>query len=454
MHNPSRAYCRNLTAVLNRAVAFDRVNNAFTMWIAALLLTAVSQAALAFECAEVNLASSLVICSDAELMRLADERQEAIKEARIRIGEDRWPALWDNQKAWVRSYSAACGAPADRPPPTPVPEPIRDCFKKAALERIAFLRAYGNGPTDYRASQTASAQDRSEVSLQIKNGVYTVPVLINGILPLQFIVDSGAGDVSLPVDVFLTLLRTGTIGDDDFIGKAKYRLADGSTVESNRFLVRELKVGSHILRNVPASIESVKSTPLLGQSFLSRFSSWALDNDRHVIILASRGTGETSPGGAKIAPPDATPSLLSPKIPAVSPASSSPRQPNAVLCGRAVDYVVDPPSMAPYSGFLGVWTGIWNNPGRLCGGLIVEKVGFDGSVQGVYVYGPTTSSSKIAWKQQRVTGRIYDGGKLTFQDEQGSTFHFNLKSDYSLIADFRGISGNLTGAFEKLQNIR
>src|SRR3954452_21296992 len=31
--------------------------------------------------------------------------------------------------------------------------------------------------------------------------------------------------------------------------------------------------------------------------------------------------------------------------------------------------------------------------------------------------------------------------------EQGSTFHFNLKSNYSLIADFRGISGNLTGSF-------
>src|SRR5690349_5235067 len=121
----------------------------------------------------------------------------------------------------------------------------------------------------------ASAQERSEVSLQKTGGVYTVPVLINSIIPLQFIVDSGAGDVSIPVDVFLTLLRTGTINKDDFIGSAKYRLADGSTVESDRFLIHELKVGNHILKNVQASIENVKSTPLLGQSFFSRFSSWA-----------------------------------------------------------------------------------------------------------------------------------------------------------------------------------
>ena len=69
---------------------------------------------------------------------------------------------------------------------------------------------------------TASAQERSEVSLLKKGGVYTVPVLINGVIPLQFIVDSGAADISLPADVFLTLLRTGTIGKADFVGNAQY----------------------------------------------------------------------------------------------------------------------------------------------------------------------------------------------------------------------------------------
>jgi hypothetical protein len=63
--------------------------------------------AAAFECAGVTLPSTLVICSDPELMRLADERQEAINETRGRIGEEAWPALWENQKAWVRSYASA-----------------------------------------------------------------------------------------------------------------------------------------------------------------------------------------------------------------------------------------------------------------------------------------------------------------------------------------------------------
>ena len=102
--------------------------------------------AKAFDCTGATLASSIVICSDPELMRLTDERQEAIKEARGRIGEEAWPDLWENQKAWVRSYATACGIQQDRPPPMPVPASIRACFKRAAEARIAFIRGYGLAP--------------------------------------------------------------------------------------------------------------------------------------------------------------------------------------------------------------------------------------------------------------------------------------------------------------------
>jgi hypothetical protein len=53
------------------------------MWIVAIMLWILldSQTAAAFESTGVTLPSSLVICSDPELVRLADERQEAINEA-------------------------------------------------------------------------------------------------------------------------------------------------------------------------------------------------------------------------------------------------------------------------------------------------------------------------------------------------------------------------------------
>ena len=124
------------------------------MWIVALMIiwaTLSGRTAAAFECVGVRLPSTIVICSDPELMRLADERQEAINDARGRIGEEVWPRLWEDQKDWVRSYATACGVPLDRPPPIPVPPAIRACFKSAAQARIAYIRAYGLAPAGSQA---------------------------------------------------------------------------------------------------------------------------------------------------------------------------------------------------------------------------------------------------------------------------------------------------------------
>jgi hypothetical protein len=75
----------------------------------ALALTFVANVASALECGGVRVPRMVVICSDPELIRLADERQTAVNEMRGRIGEERWPEFWVTQQAWVRSYSQACG---------------------------------------------------------------------------------------------------------------------------------------------------------------------------------------------------------------------------------------------------------------------------------------------------------------------------------------------------------
>jgi clan AA aspartic protease (TIGR02281 family) len=116
-------------------------------------------------------------------------------------------------------------------------------------------------------------------------GTFKVPVTINGQLTLDFIVDSGAADVSIPADVVLTLIRTGTIAEEDFLGARTYTMADGSTVPSQRFLIRSLKVGDKVLENVTASIAPVAGSLLLGQSFLTRFKSWSIDNQRQALVL-------------------------------------------------------------------------------------------------------------------------------------------------------------------------
>jgi predicted aspartyl protease len=83
----------------------------------------------------------------------------------------------------------------------------------------------------------------------------------------------------------MTLMRTGTLKAADFLGEKTYALADGSTVPSQTFRIRSLKVGNNSLENVLGSIASVKGGLLLGQSFLSRFKSWSIDNTKHELIL-------------------------------------------------------------------------------------------------------------------------------------------------------------------------
>jgi clan AA aspartic protease (TIGR02281 family) len=118
-----------------------------------------------------------------------------------------------------------------------------------------------------------------------EGGVYVVPVLINNAITLDFVVDSGASDVTIPSDVVSTLVRAGTLSSEDFIGKNIYRLADGSTMPSPVFRIRSLKVGNTVVENIAGSVAPVEGSLLLGQSFLSRFKSWSIDNSAHALLL-------------------------------------------------------------------------------------------------------------------------------------------------------------------------
>ena len=47
-------------------------------------------------------------------------------------------------------------------------------------------------------------------------------------------------------------------------------------------------MGDLVLNNVAASIASANGSLLLGQSFLSRFKSWSIDNARQVLVLGPK----------------------------------------------------------------------------------------------------------------------------------------------------------------------
>ena len=134
------------------------------------------------------------------------------------------------------------------------------------------------------------AAHSESIPLVHDRGALEVPVVINGTISLNFTIDSGASDVSIPENVFVSLTRTGTVSQQDFLGKRAYKLADGSTKVSQRFRIRSLRVGTLELRDVSASVVPSAGVLLLGQSFLSRLKSWSIDNERQVLLITPSAT--------------------------------------------------------------------------------------------------------------------------------------------------------------------
>jgi clan AA aspartic protease (TIGR02281 family) len=145
----------------------------------------------------------------------------------------------------------------------------------------------------------AQSMRAETVPLKRENGTFVVPVVINNQIRLNFTLDSGASDVSIPVDVFSTLVRSATIQKSDYLDTQVYSLADGSTTQTPRFRIRFLRVGNVELRNVIASV-GPKSSALLGQSFLARLGSWAIDNNRQLLVI--NGSGNALADGANSGP--------------------------------------------------------------------------------------------------------------------------------------------------------
>jgi hypothetical protein len=126
---------------------------------------------------------------------------------------------------------------------------------------------------------------RTKIQLVHDSGVYSVPVILNGSLALNFVVDSGAADVTISEDIFQMLMATGSIQSKDFQPMQSYTLADGSHIKSKVFMMHEMKVGDRIIPNVTASVSGLEGSLLLGQSFLSRFKSVSFDYSHGTLVL-------------------------------------------------------------------------------------------------------------------------------------------------------------------------
>lgn len=126
-----------------------------------------------------------------------------------------------------------------------------------------------------------------EVPFLPANGVTKVDCTING-LPLNFIFDTGASDVSLSQVEANFMYKNGYLSEKDIVGKQRYQTADGNISVGTVINLRQINFGGVELTNIRASVVSSQKAPLLlGQTVLKRLGKIEIDNERRVLKITT-----------------------------------------------------------------------------------------------------------------------------------------------------------------------
>ena len=127
-----------------------------------------------------------------------------------------------------------------------------------------------------------------EVPFAKEGGVCKVKCSING-LPLHFIFDTGAADVSISSVEATFMIKNDYLSSADIIGKQNYMTADGNIIEGTVVNLRDVTFGSLHLNNIKASVTRNQAAPLLlGQSVLSKLGKIEIDNTKKVLRITHK----------------------------------------------------------------------------------------------------------------------------------------------------------------------
>ena len=134
-------------------------------------------------------------------------------------------------------------------------------------------------------SPSSKWNGKTDVKMNKKNGVYEVPIEING-SKMFFIFDTGASDITISLTEATFLYKQGTLTDDDFLGTQQYQIADGSISEGTIINLKTVKIGNRTLTNVQAAVVHNMDAPLLfGQSALGQFGKLTIDYNKGEITF-------------------------------------------------------------------------------------------------------------------------------------------------------------------------
>ena len=152
-------------------------------------------------------------------------------------------------------------------------------YEKKHLQEIA---------ADADGDDSAYELKVEEIPFTQESGVCKVKCAING-LPLHFIFDTGATDVSISSVEATFMAKNDFLSSSDIIGKQNYQTADGNITEGTVINLKDVKLGSLHLNNIKASVVRNQAAPLLlGQSVLSKLGKIEIDNTKKVLRITHK----------------------------------------------------------------------------------------------------------------------------------------------------------------------
>jgi clan AA aspartic protease (TIGR02281 family) len=162
---------------------------------------------------------------------------------------------------------------------------------KALINKYKSVKAKSTGKTDTSVSESNSIIDMTttEIPFVKEDGVCKVKCSING-LPLHFVFDTGASDVTISTVEATFMMKNGYLNGKDVIGSQRYMDANGDINVGTVINLKSVSIGDFELNNVRASVvRSQKAPLLLGQSVLGRLGKIEIDNPGRVLKIKHQG---------------------------------------------------------------------------------------------------------------------------------------------------------------------
>jgi len=121
------------------------------------------------------------------------------------------------------------------------------------------------------------------IQMEEQNGVFMIPCKVNGI-PMKFVFDTGASNVTISKTEVLFLIKQGLITDRDIIGETRYKIANGKIENGIKINLKKIQIDDLVIENIVATIIDNEVAPLLlGQSALSQLGPYSIDGNELIL---------------------------------------------------------------------------------------------------------------------------------------------------------------------------